>query len=685
MAAAIIELDALADAVRTAAEDHHLLAIGGTRLVIGLAVERSLVGRIHVGGGRGELGRRGVDALIDRPDAERLAQRPHVLGLLAGEIGEAAIGKAHRLEAAQRFGRIGQAELAHLVLGYDQAVHLLEEPRVDLRRIVDVFEAHAEPHGFGDMQQALRGRGGDGGEHRILVVVFRRPGNEARDADLVEAGKPGFERAQRLLQRFLEGAADGHGLADRLHRSGQAVVGARELLEGEARDLGDDIVDRRLERGRGGAAGDVVLEFVEGVADGEAGGDLGDREAGGLRCQRRRARDARVHLDDDHPAIGRVDGELHVRTAGLDADLAQHGDRGVAHDLVFLVGQRQGRRDSDGIAGMDAHRIDVLDRADDDAVVVAIAHHLHLVLFPAEHAFLDQHLVGGRGVDAGLDDGEIFFLVVGDAAAGAAKGKAGADDAGQADHLERLQRFDGVVRQHGAGGLEPDLLHGVAEQLTVLGLVDGLGVGADHLDVELVEDAHLLEAERAVERGLAAHGGEQRVRALLLDDLGDDLGGDRLDIGGVGEIGIGHDRRRVGVHQDDPVTLVLERLACLGAGIVELAGLSDDDRTRTDDEDRFDVGAFWHLWSLLVRRLRCGVCGMSRDLPVASALGARGKTRVGAGLGGRLCGLGASCNRSSGGREPPARTKRVQVVAAPGDQASTGQRFKASAPALFRP
>ena len=41
----------------------------------------------------------------------------------------------------------------------------------------------------------------------------------------------------------------------------------------------------------------------------------------------------------------------------------------VAHPLVFLVGQRQRRRDRDAVAGVHAHRIDVLDRADDDEVV----------------------------------------------------------------------------------------------------------------------------------------------------------------------------------------------------------------------------------------------------------------------------------------------------------------------------
>ena len=42
-----------------------------------------------------------------------------------------------------------------------------------------------------------------------------------------------LQAAQRLLEGFLEGAADGHHLADRLHLRGQAANRPPELLEGE--------------------------------------------------------------------------------------------------------------------------------------------------------------------------------------------------------------------------------------------------------------------------------------------------------------------------------------------------------------------------------------------------------------------------------------------------------------------
>ena len=130
-----------------------------------------------------------------------------------------------------------------------------------------------------------------------------------------------------------------------------------------------------------------------------------------------------------------------------------------------------------------------------------------------------------------------------------------------------------------------DPLDDLLEALPVLARLDRVDVGADQLDAVLLEHARLVQGDRGVERGLAAEGGEQRVGALLGDDRLDDVGGDRLDVGGVGELGVGHDRRRVAVDEDDPQALRAEHPAGLRAGVVELGGLADDDRPGADDED----------------------------------------------------------------------------------------------------
>ncbi len=374
-------------------------------------------------------------------------------------------------------------------------------------------------------------------------------------------------------------------------------IGLGKLLEGEARHLGDHVVDGRLEGGRGGAAGDLVLQLVEGVAHGQLGRHLGDGKAGGLGGQRRGAGHARIHLDDDHAPVLGIDGELHVGAARVHADLAQHRQGGVAHDLVFLVGQGLGRGHGDGITGVDAHGIQVFDGTNDDAVVLAVPHHFHLVFLPAENGFLDQQLVGGRQVQAAQADLLELLAVVGDAAAGAAHGEGRADDGGEADGGLHLQRLFHAVGNGRARHVQTDAGHGLAETFAILGLVDGVTGGADHFHAVLFEHALAGQIQSAVEGGLPAHGWQQRVRALLLDDPGHHLPGDGFDVGSIGHLGVGHDGGRIGIDQDDPVALLLQRLAGLGAGIVELTGLADDDGAGADDEDALNVGTFGHGFS----------------------------------------------------------------------------------------
>ena len=99
------------------------------------------------------------------------------------------------------------------------------------------------------------------------------------------------------------------------------------------------------------------------------------------------------------PAVVGVHRELDVAAAGVDADLADHGDADVAQALVLAVGQRQRRGDGDRVAGVHAHRVEVLDRADDHDVVALVAHELELELLPAEDRLLEEHL-GGRASSA---------------------------------------------------------------------------------------------------------------------------------------------------------------------------------------------------------------------------------------------------------------------------------------------
>ena len=150
-----------------------------------------------------------------------------------------------------------------------------------------------------------------------------------------------------------------------------------------------------------------------------------------------------------------------------------------------------------------------------------------------------------------------------------------------------------VERLHDAAlrHVEADLAHRVLEQLPIFRDFDRVNRRADQLDVVLREHAGVAEIDREVERGLSADGRQNRVGLLARDDRLEHFDRERLDVRAVGQLGVGHDRRRVAVDEDHLEAFGAQRLAGLAARVVELAGLTDDDRTRADDEDAFEVGS----------------------------------------------------------------------------------------------
>ena len=163
------------------------------------------------------------------------------------------------------------------------------------------------------------------------------------------------------------------------------------------------------------------------------------------------------------------------------------------------------------------------------------------------------------------------------------EGEAGANDDGETDFAGEFEAVFEIVDERGFRHVEADALHGVFEEETVFGLLDGFDAGANQLDVVFFEHASVGEFDGEIERGLSANGWEHGKTgagghfALDANDLFEIFARERLDVSAVGGLGIGHDGGRVRVGKHNFKALGLERLAGLRARVVELGGLSDDD------------------------------------------------------------------------------------------------------------
>ena len=408
-----------------------------------------------------------------------------------------------------------------------------------------------------------------------------------------------LQGTDRFLKGLFEGSPDGHRLPDRLHLGGQGRIGPGKFLEGKPRDLQHHIVDRRLERSLGHPC-DVIGDLIQGIADRELGGDLGDRESGRLRRECRTPRHAWVHLDHHELSGVRVNRKLDVRPSGIDPDLPNNADRRIPHDLILFVRQGHGGSNRNAVARVHPHRIEILDRTDDDDIVLEVPHHLELELFPADDRALDQDLTGGTGRQAPVDDHLELFPIVGDVPTGAPEGEGRPDDGRKADPLHDLHRFLSRPSRSAVGRLETDASHRPLEGFAIFSLVDRLGRGSDQLHIILGEDPLLGQCHGNVQGGLPSHGGQERIGPLPLDDLLDDLHRDRLHIGPIRQLRVGHDRGGITIDQNDSEAFFLQSLAGLGARVVELACLPNHDRTRPDQQDALDICSPRHDTSLLV-------------------------------------------------------------------------------------
>ncbi len=131
-------------------------------------------------------------------------------------------------------------------------------------------------------------------------------------------------------------------------------------------------------------------------------------------------------------------------------------------------GERHLRRDGDGVAGVHAHRVEVLDRADDDDVVGAVADDLELELVPAADGLLDEHLADRALVEPARDLADELVARRDEAAAVAAERERGSHDRRERDAVERVRRRDGARRGHA----QPARLDGALEELAVLRALD---------------------------------------------------------------------------------------------------------------------------------------------------------------------------------------------------------------------
>ncbi len=412
-----------------------------------------------------------------------------------------------------------------------------------------------------------------------------------------ESGPADFQRPQTLLKGLLEGPADGHGFAHRFHGSGEDIRGFGKFFKCPPGNFDHAVINGRFKTGHG-FAGDIIGYFIQGISHRQFGRDLGNGKTGGFGSQGRTSRHPGVHFHHNDIPVFRIHGKLHIGAPRVHTDLPDDGNGRITQYLIFFVREGLDRRHGDGISSVNPHGIHILDGADDNHIIGMVPHHLQFIFLPSQHRFLQLDLADKRCIQTGLGHAVQLFHVVGHPAAGAAQREAGPDNQRESDLFCDCLHLRKIVGKPALGNAQADLVHGVAEKLSVFGLVDGFNGGADQFHVVLFKYPCFGGFDGGVQSGLASQSGQHSIRPFRSDHLAQGVRCDRFDIDPVRGFRIGHDGGRIGVDEDHLESLFLQGFAGLGAGIVEFAGLADNNGTGPDDQDFFDIITLWHGSSL---------------------------------------------------------------------------------------
>ena len=567
MDTAIVELNTLADTVGAAAQNHDLLLV----VSCGALILNMIAGVVV----SGILGTADVYAFPAFHNAVGGALAADILFRNIQNLAQVLIGETVQLGLTEHFyfGQLAGVGLEGLFL-FHQFLHLLNEVVLHLGALEDFVHSSTLAQCFIHDEVTLTA----GSCQHLQQFLLGKLAEVLHAAQTITAI---FQAADCLLECLFVGLANAHDFAHSTHLGSQLVLNALKLLESPSCELDHHIV----------AAGHILIQcavlaagdFVQSQAAGQHGGNQRDGETGSLGGQSGRTGGTGIDLDNDNTAADRIVSKLHVGTA-------DHFDS--FHDLISLTlqfllhvfgnGEHGGR--AEGVTGVNSQRIDVLDEADGDHVVLGIADHFQLQLFPAENGLFHQNLTHQTGLQTAGTDGFQLVHIVHQTAAGAAHGVSRTENDRVAQLISDGQCLVHTVSHLTAGHFNAQGFHGLLELDTVFAALNSINLNADNFHIVLIQYACILQFGAQVQTRLAAQIWKQRIRSLLGDNLFQAVHIQGLDIGDIGRVRVSHNGCRVGVYQNDLIAEISQRLAGLCAGVVKLARLTDDDRTGTNNQ-----------------------------------------------------------------------------------------------------
>ena len=245
---------------------------------------------------------------------------------------------------------------------------------------------------------------------------------------------------------------------------------------------------------------------------------------------------------------------------------------------------------------MNADRVDIFNEAHCDDIVFGVADYLELKLLPTADTLLNEHLSYERSLQASFANYLELVNIVHHAAACSAHCIGRAKNHWVFELLCDLYSLVNGISLFTAGHSDTESAHCVLEFYSVLTALDSVYLHTDDLYAVLFKNSRLVELRTKIKTGLSAEIREKCIGTFLVYYLSESCNVERLYVRDIGNIWVCHDSCGIRVHENYLITELFQCLARLSSRIVELASLTDYDRSRAYYHYLIDILSFWHIF-----------------------------------------------------------------------------------------
>ncbi len=229
-----------------------------------------------------------------------------------------------------------------------------------------------------------------------------------------------FQGTECFHQCAFKIITDAHNLAGCFHLRRQSTFCRNKFVERKSRNLYDTIIQSGFKACICFAC-NRVFDLIQRITKRDLGRDFSNRVTRCLGSQSRRTAHTRIYFNHAVFETGRMQGKLYV-AASRNLQLIDDVKRRAAEHLIFFITERLRRRYYDAVSRMYAHRIDILHITYGNTIACAIAHNFILDFLPAGNTAFHQNLSHPGKTQAVGKDLLKLGLIIGNSAAGTAKG-----------------------------------------------------------------------------------------------------------------------------------------------------------------------------------------------------------------------------------------------------------------------